>query len=159
MMKQLKKIGKNNIIIIVIKKKFNKKMSKINSPIPDLNCESKINVLMRKNGIRGIIVSISVIVFFIFIILISKWNEIRQEKIPFVWKKKVNLLLDECNNTINLANKESEPKKIYKYIIESNTIFKTIKKIIGKNKLDKNFEDNLIKIENQLNEMLKKNPS
>lgn len=134
-------------------------MEKIKTPTtPSLTeCDPQKNVLMKRNGIRGIIIAVVVTGVAFLIILISKWNEIRQQRIPFVWRNRLKSMISDCTNALKLAQDASSHGTSFKYAIEAHTILNGAKKLVGTTDLSKLSGYNISKIESEIEALLRRN--
>lgn len=74
-------------------------MSNRNSPIStpfsnsDPNCNKEKNFLLKRHGLRGVIVAFVVVGVALVIILISKYNDIRLQRIPMIWRNRIKTMV------------------------------------------------------------------
>jgi hypothetical protein len=102
------------------------------------DCNPEKNLLLKKHGIRGIIVAASVTAVVVLIILISKWNDVRQQRVPSIWKGRLRSIVKDCSGAVKLA-KESErnPEIAIQHTIQAKAMLDDAKKIAGTTDLAK----------------------
>jgi len=134
-------------------------MSQSNTPtrISLQECDPQKNILMKKNGIRGVIVAIVVVASAVLLILISKWNEVRQERIPFVWRNRLKSMIQDCVSTLKMAQESTVAGTSYKYALEANVLLNSAKKLVGTADLGKLSSLDVSKLESEIESLLRRN--
>lgn len=94
-------------------------------------CDPQANVLMRRNGLRGLLVAASVLVFSIIVILLSKWNEVRLQRVPVVWKNRLKGLVHNSTVALKLARSAPNNKEQQRYAEDARLILSSAKMLAG----------------------------
>lgn len=136
---------------------------KLKSPIkspqsPTLqDCDPQKNVLMKRNGWRGVIVAVVVVAIAVIIIVISKWNDIRQQRIPFVWRTRLKANIKDCANELHQAQEAAAPGTSYRHALRADAILTQVKKLVGTADLSKISGFDIPKIEAEIEAILRRN--
>ncbi len=130
--------------------------SPVSSPTSK-DCDPQKNVLMKRNGVRGVIVAVVVTTVAFIIILISKWAEVRQQRVPFIWRSRLKSMIQDCATSLKLAHEATVPGTSYKHAVEANSILTSAKKLVGTGDLSKMSGYDISKLESEIEALLRRN--
>lgn len=119
--------------------------------------ENQQNILNKRNGIRGVIVAVVVVGVAFLIILVSKWNEIRQQRVPFVWRNRIKGLVNDSAEALHLAQEATAPGTSYKHALRAHSILSDVKKLVGTVNLSKLSGYDISKLESEIEALLRRN--
>ena len=110
-------------------KKVNNNMMVSSPSLKD--CDPEKNFLLQKHGYRGIIVAACVLTVAFLVIIISRWNEVRQQKVPMIWRNRLKAMIKDSANSLTMSREASTPGTALKYAIEANTTLSNARKLAG----------------------------
>lgn len=124
---------------------------------PEL-CEGvEKNFFLKSQGMRGIIVAVSVVGVAFIIIVLSKLNEIRLHKVPYVWRGKLKSMVKDSVNSLKMARETSNIGTSHKYALEASITLADAKRLVGTSDLGKISGFDVSKLESEIDSLLRRN--
>jgi hypothetical protein len=102
---------------------------------------------LKKRGRQGIVAAGIVMIIVVLLIFFSKLNEIRQYRVPFIWKRRAINVLEDSHNKIKAAESTSDLKLANHFAIQADSLLQSAKTIIGEEALQRITKTNIVGLE------------
>lgn len=134
------------------------------SSIHDKNIESPTLVQLTKNplhplkrkGIQSVIIAGIVLLILIVLVGLSKFNEVRHNRLPFSWRSRLKQIVIDSATNANLANEVKDVRKSYHHLITAKTMLQMAQRLVGSGNLSSLTGMNIESLEQYINDNLLK---
>ena len=135
---------------------MSQKVSPVSSPQPSGPPDCDKNFLLKSHGLRGIIVAAVIVGLLFIIILISKLNDVRLQRVPAVWRNRLKTMVKDCAEALSMAKDAKSPSSILRYAVEASILLTSSRKLAGGNDLSKMSGFDIGKLESEINSIMKR---
>lgn len=118
------------------------------------HCET---FLLRKHGTKGIAGALVVLAVVIVLIFLSKLNEVRQYRVPMVWRKRVRRMIEASAKQLKMAQDANHPSIAYHHALEAETTLRAVKNLVGEADLSSLTNYHIGNLESEIDNVLSTN--
>lgn len=85
--------------------------------------------ILKKRSRQGLIGAGVIFSIFVITVLLSKFNEIRHHRVPFIWKKKIERMIKDVQRNVTLCENATSEIERFQRISDARCVLETAKKL------------------------------
>lgn len=111
---------------------------------------------LKQTSKQGLLAAGSVLGFLLVIILLSKVNDVRHHRLPFLWKGRLKKMVTTSNKHIDTGSKllDSDPHMAHEHAIKAQSLLESAQGLIGSAPLTTMTGYDIEALENSISELL-----